>query len=272
VRHRTERGPRPAARDSERRLPKRPQMRRLTALLCLVAAACSLPHDSDGTLDHIARDHVVRVGVVENSPWVNDSNATVEGIEGMLASELARGLGARAVWVRGPESRLLAAVQHRELDLVIGGLTDDLPWTSVLALTRPYYTDTIEVGLPPGSAPRDLAHAGIKGDTVAVDVGDRTARDVRDHRGIPLPIEDLARAPGLVAAPTWRLALLGRRGSGLVLHEAHHVLALSPGENAWLVHVERFLEPRRPAVAAALRRAHVVPAGSTPAPLMVPHA
>ena len=239
--------------------------------LLLLVAACSLPHDADGTLDRVAHDHLVRVGVVENDPWVRDSSGAVDGIEGALVTDLARQLGARPVWVRGTESKLLAAVQHRELDLVIGGLTDDLPWTSVLALTRPYYTDTVEVGLAPGSAPRDLAHAGIAGDTVAVDVGDRTARDVRDRRGVPLPTENLADAPGLVAAPTWRLAAIGRPASGLVLHEANHVLALSPGENAWLVRVERFLATRRPAVAAALHHVHAMPAVRSPVPLLVPH-
>jgi len=34
-----------------------------------------------------------------------------------------------------------------------------------------------------------------------------------------------------------------------------HVLAVAPGENAWLVHVERFLRARKPAIPTMLREA-----------------
>ena len=81
-----------------------------------------------------------------------------------MVQELARELGARPQWRVGAESSLLEALEKRELDIVIGGLTASSPWVARVAFTRPYEG---------GDAPS-------------------------------------------------------------------HVLATSMGENAWLVHVERF--------------------------------
>jgi polar amino acid transport system substrate-binding protein len=112
-----------------------------------------------------------------NAPWVVDEGGLLRGPEPLFVENLARDLGARVQWVRGPEATLLKALHERELDLVIGGLTDDSPWQTEVALTRPY-----------ASKDKD-----------------------------------------------------------------HFVIAASPGENAWLVHVERALEHQRPSMQAALQ-------------------
>src|SRR5215208_89399 len=185
----------------------------------------------------------MRVGVVANPPWVTDSAGVVGGIEGAFVSDLARGLGARLAWVRASESELMAALEGREVDLVIGGFTDAVPWKMKVALTKPYYTDTIVVGLARGEAPQ----RGIRGATVAVDAHDaEIATYVRAHKAQPLLVDDLARATTAIAAPVWRLPALGRDPvAGITLHEARHVLAASPGENDWLVHIERLLRERK---------------------------
>jgi polar amino acid transport system substrate-binding protein len=214
----------------------------------LAALGCDLPRDADGTLSRV-RGGTLRVGVVENPPWVTDSAGGVGGVEGAFVAELARGLGARPAWVRGPESRLLQSLQRRELDLVVGGLTDDVPWKQAVAFTKPYYTDTVVVGAPP-SATRARE---LKGQTVAVEAGDPVAADVRKKGATPAPSADLTRASGLVAAPSWRLPALGRASTGVTLHEARHVLAAPQGENAWLLHVERLLRDYQTAIPAMLR-------------------
>jgi polar amino acid transport system substrate-binding protein len=189
--------------------------------------------------------------VVERPPWVTDSAGQVRGLEGALVAELARELGATPEWVRGPESPLLEALHRRELDLVIGGFTDDTPWRDRVALTASYYTDTIVVGVLPGSPPL----GNLEGEQVAVERGDPAAAHVREQGATRVTVDDLARATGPVAAPVWRLSALGRVSSGIVLYEAKHVVAAAPGENAWLVHLERFLRARRAGVPAALRAA-----------------
>jgi len=151
-------------------MPAIPLVRALGTCTTLAAlAACGLPRDAHHTLDRV-RGGELRVGVSEHPPWASMHADTAEGIEPRLVAELARELGARPVWRRGAESELLEALAHRDVDIVVGGLTDDSPWKGRVAFTRPHFTDT----------------------------------------------------------------LAGRA----------HVLAVSAGENAFLVRVERFLEPR----------------------------
>jgi hypothetical protein len=38
-----------------------------------------------------------------------------------------------------------------------------------------------------------------------------------------------------------------------ILHEAEHVVATIPGENAWLVHIERFLREHESVIPGLLR-------------------
>ncbi|MDB4890023.1 MAG: ABC-type transporter, periplasmic subunit family 3 [Gemmatimonadetes bacterium] len=140
---------------------------RATVALIALTASCALPRDANGTLSRV-RGGVLRVGVSLNGPWTMRSDSSLTGSEVLLVGELARQLGARPVWRVGPESTLLEALEARELDLVIGGLTGTTPWAGRVALTRPYET-----------------------------VGEQS-----------------------------------------------HVMATSPGENAWLVHVEQFLQTR----------------------------
>jgi len=225
-----------------------PLIRAAAPLALLVAASCGLPRDADGTLDRV-RGGVIRVGVIADPPWTVDSAGTVSGIEGLLVGELARGLGARVQWSRRPAHELMAALHARELDLVIGGLTADLSWKREAAFTKPYYTDTVVVGADSGRpAPPDL-----QGVEVLVEAGSAIAGDLRKQGATPRHVERLEGTRGLVAAPTWRLAALGRERTDLVLKESPHVLAAAPGENAFLMRVERLLLARRDTVPALLR-------------------
>ena len=232
-------------------MPTSQSRRPALVVLLLVVAACDLPRDADGTLDRVRRG-TMRVGVIIDTPWVTapaDSSGAAGGIEGMLAADLARTLGARIEWVRRPLADLMESLHDRELDLVIGGLTANEPWKGKVAFTKPYYTDTIVVGAPAGTpAPDDLT-AKI----VAVEQGDPVVAKLRDEKARPLLMRDLGEAAGLVAAPSWRLPSLRRESIGIVLGEAQHVLALPPGENAWLVRVERMLNDRESQVPALLR-------------------
>src|SRR5436190_24392852 len=109
-------------------------------LLCeLAGTGCGLPHDADGTLERV-RGGVVRVGAAENRPWVVDRGEKFEGIEGQLVAAIADSVGARIEWVRAPEFEMIGALRRRELDLVIAGFHNQLPWATQIAFTRPYFT------------------------------------------------------------------------------------------------------------------------------------
>jgi polar amino acid transport system substrate-binding protein len=215
------------------------------------AGACGLPRDSSGTLDRV-RGGVVKVGFAVDTPWVTDSAGQPGGIEPAIVRTLAASINARIAWVRGQESDLLSTLEQRELDLVIGGLTATSPWAAQLAFTMPYYVDTILVGGAPGEA----APSTLERVMVAVKAGDPATAMIRKQGGTPTPVNDVGAAHGAIAASSWRLAQLGRRGNpALELEQNPHVLALSPGENAWLVLVERTLSAHRGDIARALRSA-----------------
>jgi hypothetical protein len=173
------------------------------------------------------------------------------GIEGALVADVARDLRARIEWVRGPESQLLHALELGELDVVIGGLTDANPWRRRVAFTKPFYTDTIVVG----GLPRPVPLRQLRGQTVAVLPADPAAVYVRRKGGVPRIVPQLGMAPGLVAAPTWLLPTFGFQPTGITLYEARHVIAVAPGDGAWLQAVERSLATRRPLIAEVLRTA-----------------
>lgn len=221
----------------------------IAALFGFIVIACNLPRDSDGTLDRITGG-TMRVGFVVDTPWVTDSSDGPGGVEPAFVRALARDLGARVQWTRGQQSQLLETLSGRELDLVVGGLDAKSPWKEKLALTRPYYTDTVLVADTAG-APLPPT---IERVMVAVRQGDPVAAEIRKKKGTPRPVEDLASAKSLVAAPTWRLAQLGRTGSKrLELGQTQHVLAVPAGENAWLVRVEQTLYRAQDRVPTLLR-------------------
>jgi polar amino acid transport system substrate-binding protein len=203
-----------------------------------------------GTLAR-ARGGTIRVGVSENRPWTTlPSGGGGGGLEGALAAELARDLGAKVEWVRAPESQLLEALALHELDLVIGGLTDATPWRSRVALTRPFYTDTIVVAGPEGAPQRRRLH----GQPVAVRAAEpATGALVRAAGGIPMLVPELGNATGLVAAPTWQLPSLAMTPIGITLRQARHVIATPLGENAWRAFVEASVAKRVSVIAEILR-------------------
>ncbi|HEX6038250.1 substrate-binding periplasmic protein [Longimicrobium sp.] len=224
--------------------------RNASILLLILVAACGLPRDPEGTLERV-RGGTLRVGVAHNPPWADlPAPGEARGVEPRLVRALAAELGARVEWVPGSETELLAALEHHRLDLVVGGLSAADPRGATLGLTRPYYTDTVAVGVAPGTA----APAELKGARVGVERTRAGAAALEGKGATPVPVDDVARFPGPVAAPTWRLARAGRRPTRTVLAQEGRVFAVPPGENGWLVRVERFLHARRDSVPALLRR------------------
>lgn len=132
----------------------------MAALLMVFCAGCQgrFPADSQGTLER-ASGGELRVGISENPPFTEvAADGTVGGSEVDLLTDYAATIDAEIRWVPGGESALAAAMQEGELDVVIGGLAADVPWTSQIALTRPYTTTQgpdgstvkIVIGVTPG--------------------------------------------------------------------------------------------------------------------------
>lgn len=112
-----------------------------TAVLAVIAlAGCGLtiPSDPEGTLDRVTGG-VLRVGATQAEPWVVTSGGDdPEGDEPALVEEFAETLDARVEWSVDSEESLVEALERGDLDLVVGGFTDQTPWLDRAAVTVPY--------------------------------------------------------------------------------------------------------------------------------------
>lgn len=211
----------------------------LTSVLIFVSTACStLPSDPEGTLARVAREHLIRIGIAENPPWVICTAGEPTGVEVQLAHEFAASLHATAKWYRGSEQDEMESLERFQLDLVIAGLHATTPWTKKVGLTQAYFKEQVEVGVPRGMGiPRTL-----KGMKISVRDGNATAAYLIKEGATPVLVPDISQAVGAAAAPSWRLKRLGFSLTPFVLFEDKHVLAVPPGENGWLKCLGEFLQ------------------------------
>jgi polar amino acid transport system substrate-binding protein len=127
-----------AVREQRFRTRPTPVSRCWSLLLCLGLIGCdALPRDNAGALER-ASGGELRVGVVENPPWVRFDNQTITGLEPELIEAWAKSINARVFWQRGAESNLVEALDRRELDVVAAGFDTKTPYHSKLALSQPY--------------------------------------------------------------------------------------------------------------------------------------
>jgi polar amino acid transport system substrate-binding protein len=115
--------------------------------LTLLLSACDFPSDAAGTLDRV-EGGMLRVGVTVNAPWVAAVDGEPGGLEPDLVRQLARNLSAEIDWVQSSEATLVRLLRDREIDLLIGGLTEDSPWGSEVGFTQPYARASSGPGRP----------------------------------------------------------------------------------------------------------------------------
>lgn len=119
----------------------------------MLGIACGLPRDPENTAARVAAGGA-RVGVVLQAPWACErDDLLLAGAEVALLRQFARARGIDMSFETGGETRLLAALQRFELDLVIGGLVEDNPWDDRVGFTRPYHEDGAGehvLAVPPG--------------------------------------------------------------------------------------------------------------------------
>ncbi|HSU36881.1 MAG TPA: transporter substrate-binding domain-containing protein [Propionibacteriaceae bacterium] len=114
----------------------------LIVTICTAATTlgCSgtVPRDPERTLERVT-GATLRVGVSHHPPWtVTGPAPEPTGSEIELVKGFAQTLDAEVEWVVGGEEMLIAALEHGELHLVIGGLTAETPWVEQVAVTKPY--------------------------------------------------------------------------------------------------------------------------------------
>lgn len=99
----------------------------------------TIPSDPNGTLERV-EDAVLRVGASPNGELVIERDGTFAGKEVDLVAGFAHDLDADIEWTLGSEEALVRGIERGELDLVIGGITDQTPWIDRVGATRPYAT------------------------------------------------------------------------------------------------------------------------------------
>lgn len=115
----------------------------LVAGITLGVTACSgqYPADPEGTLNRVTGGEL-RVGIPHQPPWTdtaqNHSIDTPGGIEVDILQDYAETIDAKISWHAGGEEHLIAMLKQRQLDVVIGGLTDKSPWESDAGITTSY--------------------------------------------------------------------------------------------------------------------------------------
>ena len=124
----------------------------LIIFLLLGLSCTNLPRDPKETLRHV-QSRPIRVGMVESPPWVVRASGKPAGVEVERIRNFASQLGTTVEWHSGGEQQQLEALQDYQLDVVIGGLTDQTPWSKYVALTSPYFEEESSkhvIAVPPG--------------------------------------------------------------------------------------------------------------------------
>lgn len=85
---------------------------------------------------------LLRVGASVSSDRVQLQAGEPIGPEPDLIHGFADSLGAQVRWRVDGEEELVTAMEHGEIDVMIGGLTARSPWADKIALTRPYASST----------------------------------------------------------------------------------------------------------------------------------
>lgn len=216
----------------------------LLLIAALVLGGCQYPRDPEGTLERV-RGGTLRVGISPSEPWVVlAENEPPAGVEVELVQEFARTLDAEVEWVKGSESDLMEALAGRQLDLVIAGLTRRSVWMNEAALTRPFVTVQSVIGAPDEASAQRLSE-DLEGERIAVEANSPEAAKLEtDTDAIVVPVSSLGEADGPAAVEDYLLDDLGLVRTDVELDEHEHAMAVSMGENAMLVTLERFLLDR----------------------------
>jgi polar amino acid transport system substrate-binding protein len=202
----------------------------------LPGAGCDLPRDPEGTLQR-AIGGELRVGLSPREPWTRLEGEAAGGFEADLVAEFARELGAKIVYFAGSESELLSALERYELDLVIGGLTQSSPWRDRVGISRPYVVSKLVLAVPPGlPCPSSLSSL-----EVTVQPGTEAAGLVRRENGVPTSDASPHRP---AAGYEWELEPRGFT-TCRVLDRQKRVIAAAPGENAFILRLDKFLANRQ---------------------------
>src|SRR5690606_36525941 len=151
----------------------------------------------------------LRVGVMFSEPWVTGSApGKPGGLEGRLIATFSEELGVDLETRWASEEDLFDSLAHYELDVVIGGFTQDNPWRSHVGFSHPYYTSRSVIGVPENHHEVITSADGVN---VAVRPYGGLKRAIERRVGRAVERESLDDVKGPIAAEEWEIAGMGFR-------------------------------------------------------------
>lgn len=101
-----------------------------------------MPRDIDHTTENVEVRGYVRAGSVARAgdPAAADIGSPT-GHEADLVMGYAESIGVEVRWAFGSESELMTALEEGDLDIVIGGIDSSSPWSKLVGLSVPIYSD-----------------------------------------------------------------------------------------------------------------------------------
>lgn len=124
-------------------------------LLFLVFSACTFPKDPEESYEE-ARQSALKIGLVENPPFVVRKGEEVSGSEVDMLREFASRQGLQVEFFKGSETELINKLHKFELHIVAGGMDQKTIWKKKAGLTTTY--DGRHVFLIPKGENRLLEH------------------------------------------------------------------------------------------------------------------
>lgn len=96
------------------------------------------PADPDHSLQTIQQQKLIRVGVIDDRPWVYIENGTPAGIEATMMNAYAQSRGLDITWHPLSKADAFEHLKRGKIDVIIGGLTNASPRKKDAGFTRPY--------------------------------------------------------------------------------------------------------------------------------------
>ena len=208
------------------------------------------PKDAEKTL-HKVSNGTIRVGFTNAAPWVYPSATGAQGIEATIVTSFAQALHAKVEWIEGTEEQLYNALKKREIDILIGGITDKTPWKEEVGVTKPYIETSLVIGQPASQASINQ-QPSLEGQWVAVKKGSDEGYYVREKKAKPFYTTQLPAGNMLAVGYDWQVQDWKMHNTGIVLKKEGHVMAVPPGENAFLLALDKYLFEHKAAINSGL--------------------